>query len=91
MGQAIPETAMETAGLVIDMGWGDYRLVAEPNTRVTVVQVEVMGELGAVEAGACEVRFGDMTGGLLIVAADGQWWEIGEDGARENVTAEVVG
>jgi hypothetical protein len=92
MGQAIPETAMETAGVVVDRGWGDYWLADEglAPTRVTVEQVTVMGELGAVEAGASDVRFGGGTGELLIVTAEGQWWEIAEDGARENVT-EVMG
>lgn len=93
MGQAIPETAAETRGLVVDMGWGDYRLT-DPglsHTRVTPEQVETMSREHVVEAGACEVRFGDVTGDLLGLTADGRWLEITEDGKHEDVTEVVTG
>lgn len=70
---------------IIDMGWGDLRLKDAPQTRVSQQQVEKMEHLGAVDAGASEVRFGGVLGDLLVECADGQWWEVAPSGAAENV------
>lgn len=93
MGQAIPETAAETRGLVVDQGWGEYWL-ADPDlspTRVTAEQVETLSVESVVEAGACDVRFSDAVGDLLGLTADGRWLEIGEDGQFDDVTKVVTG
>lgn len=70
---------------LIDMGWGAWRL-ADPGlapTRVSQAQAErllsdLFGEQP--EAGAAEVRFGDMLGDLAVFDAKGRTFVIAEDG-----------
>jgi len=70
--------------LFVDMGWGDWRVADEPNTRVTQAQVDAVGRLEDVESiGASEVRFGDMTGELCVFHADGRTSLVAEDGSIE--------
>lgn len=65
----------------IDMGWGDWRLADEPNTRVTAEQVAAVDALSDIDSiGASEVRFGEMTGELCVFHTDGRITEVAEDG-----------
>lgn len=75
---------------LIDMGWGDLRLQDSPQTRVTQEQAETLVNEDTIDAGASEVRFGQV-GDLLANRADGTWIEIGADGTYEDVTREVMG
>jgi hypothetical protein len=66
----------------IDMGWGDWRLADEPNTRVTAEQVAAIEAMTDVESvGASDVRFGEMTGELTVFHADGRITDVAEDGS----------
>lgn len=79
---------MRADTLFLDMGCGDWRLAAEPRTRVTVNQVEAINALSDVESlGASEVRFGDETGELCVFHADGHVAEVAEDGTIEAIEA----
>jgi hypothetical protein len=66
----------------IDMGWGDWRLADEPNTRVTAEQVAAIEAMTDVESmGASDVRFGEMTGELTVFHTDGRITDVAEDGS----------
>lgn len=83
--------------LVADRGWGDWWLTDTglSPTRVTQEQADVLlaGVEGVevLDAGACEVRFGEMFGDLLLEMADGRWLELAEDGSTDDVTRVVKG
>ena len=68
----------------IDMGWGDWRLSDNPQTRVTAEQVAAINALTEVEdMGASEARFGDMTGEITVFHTDGRITQVAEDGTTE--------
>lgn len=74
----------------VDAGWGDWRLRDAPNTRVTQSQMAACERFGPdAIAGACEVRYGDQTGELLIEDA-GRLFEVGEGGTTVDVTDEYA-
>ncbi len=68
----------------IDMGWGDWRLSDNPQTRVTTEQVTAITASTEVEAkGASEARFGDKTGEITVFHTDGRITQIAGDGTTE--------
>ncbi len=68
----------------IDMGWGDWRLSDNPQTRVTAEQVTAINALTEAEdIGASETRFGDMTGEITVFHTDGRVTQVAGDGTTE--------
>ncbi len=68
----------------IDMGWGDWRLCDNPQTRVTAEQVAAINVLTEVEdMGASEPRFGDMTGEITVFHADDRITQVAGNGTTE--------
>jgi hypothetical protein len=68
----------------IDMGWGDWRLSDNPQTRVTAEQVAAIDALTEVEdIGASEARFGDMIGEITVFHTDDRITQVAGDGTTE--------
>jgi hypothetical protein len=77
------------AALLVDAGWGDWRLADNITTRVTAEQVAAITAMSEVESvGASEVRFGERTGELCVFHTDGRVTEVAEDGTAETFGAD---